>query len=74
MQLLRIVRNFTRFSTQVLRTQIFDSLTNKQLATPELIKRKLEARIPFHSRVSLVSLYHGKRVRHAIKSCFSEKK
>jgi hypothetical protein len=21
-----------------------------------------------------VSLYHGKRVRHAIKSCFSEKK
>lgn len=74
MQLLRLARNFARFSTPVLRTQIFETLTNKQLATPELIKRKLEARIPFHSRVSLVSIYHGKRVRHAVKSCFSEKK
>jgi len=74
MQLLRFARPFFRLSAQTLRTQIFHTMTNKELATPELIKRSLVKRIPEHSRVSLMSLYHGKRVRHAIKSCFSEKK
>lgn len=74
MQLLRLARTALRFSTQPLRTQVFHSMTNKELATPEIVKRTLIKRIPEHSRVSLVSLYHGKRVRHAIKSCFSEKK
>lgn len=74
MQLLRCLAPALRFSTSVLRTQVFSSLSNKQLATPELMRLQLIKRIPFHSRVSQASLYHGKRVRHAVKSCFSEKK
>ena len=49
-------------------------MTNQQLATPELVKANLLKRIAFHSRLSQIGFYHGKRVRHAIKSCFSEKK
>ena len=60
-----------RFSTKILRTQIFHNMDNKTLATPEIVKKALIQRIPFHSRLSMVSLYHQKRVRHAIKSCFS---
>jgi hypothetical protein len=74
MQLLRSLASAFRFSTSTLRTQVFSTLTNTQLATPELMRLALIKRIPFHSRVSQVSLYHGKRVRHAVKSCFSEKK
>lgn len=74
MQLLRLVNCFARFGTQALRTCVFNTLSNKELATPELMRLQLLKRIPFHSRVSQVSLYHKKRVRHAIKSCFSEKK
>ena len=71
MQLLRLTRLVFRFATQPLRTQIFHTMSDKELATPELVKRALIKRIPDHGRVSMVSLYHGKRVRHAIKSCFS---
>lgn len=74
MNLLRTLRTIATFSTQVTRTQIFHTMSNRTLATPELVKRQLLARIPFHSPLSMVSLYHGKRIRHAIKSCFSEKK
>lgn len=74
MNLLRGIRTLASFSTQVSRTQIFHTMSNRTLATPELVKRHLLARIPFHSPLSMVSLYHGKRIRHAIKSCFSEKK
>ena len=74
MQLLRALGAAFRFSTSALRTQVFSTLTNTQLATPELMRLQLIKRIPFHSRLSQVSLYHGKRVRHAVKSCFSEKK
>jgi len=71
MQLLKMARNVMQFSTQLLRTQVFSPMTNKQLATPELVRKVLNARLPFHSKVSLVSLYHKKRVRHATFSCFS---
>lgn len=74
MNLLHAYRTLARFSTQVTRTQIFHTMSNRTLATPELVKRHLLTRIPFHSPLSMVSLYHGKRIRHAIKSCFSEKK
>jgi hypothetical protein len=75
MQVLRLARTAMRFGTQkLLPTQVFSPLTNKQLATPELVKKIMLKRIAFHSKVSLVSLYHKKRVRHAIKTCFSEKK
>ena len=74
MQLLRYSVNVFKFCTKIYRTQVFHNLSNKQLATPELVKANLIERIPFHSRVSQVSLFHGKRVRHAVKSCFSEKK
>jgi hypothetical protein len=71
LQLLRSVRNVFWIANIPLRTQIFAPLSNKELATPELVRHHLLKRLPNHSRVSLVSLYHGKRVRHAIKSCFS---
>ena len=71
MQLLRAAKTLFRFASQPLRTQVFQGYTNKQLATPELMRLELIKRIPFHSRLSQVSLYHGKRVRHAIKTCFS---
>lgn len=71
MNLLRTVRILATFSTQITRTQIFHKMSNRTLATPELVRRHLLARIPFHSPLSMVSLYHGKRIRHAVKSCFS---
>lgn len=71
MQLLRVIRPLFRFATERLRTETFRCFTNKQLATPELVRLELIKRIPFHSRLSQVALYHGKRVRHAIKTCFS---
>ena len=71
LQLLRSARNLFWITSTPLRTQIFTPLSNKQLATPELVRYHLLKRLPQHSRVSQVSLYHGKRVRHAIKSCFS---
>jgi hypothetical protein len=74
MNFARILRTASFFSTQVFRTQVFHTLSNKTLATPELVRRHLISRIPFHSPISQVSLYHGKRARHAVKTCFSEKK
>lgn len=41
------------------------------MSTPELMKKVILKPIHMHSRVSQRSLFHGKRVRHAIKSCFS---
>ena len=38
MQLLRSFASALRFSTSTLRTQVFSSLTNTQLATPELMR------------------------------------
>ena len=67
---IRVAFNFCR----KLNTQVFDKLTNKEFATPELMKKILLKPIHMHSRVSQISLYHKKRVRHAVKSCFSEKK
>ena len=67
----KLVGTFARFSTRALRTQIYHTMDNKTLATPELVKRSLKERIPFHSHLSMIGLYHRKRVRHAIKSCFS---
>ena len=61
----------TQHSNRALNTQIFHSMDDRTLATPELAKLAVTKRIPFHSRLSSVGLYHGKRVRHAIKSCFS---
>ena len=70
--MLKLFRFAARFSTTaVTRTQVFHNMSNKTLATPELVKRALLKRIPLHSRLSIVGLYHKKRVRHAIKSCFS---
>jgi hypothetical protein len=74
MQLLRALRTVFRFASQPLRTETFHKFTNKQLATPELVRLELIKRIPFHSKISQVALYHRKRTRHAIKTCFSEKK
>jgi hypothetical protein len=78
MQLLRALRPALRpafcFATEPLRTETFRRFSDKQLATPEMVRLELIRRIPLHSRLSQVSLYHGKRVRHAIKTCFSEKK
>jgi hypothetical protein len=71
MQLLRAAKNIFRFSTPLLRTQVFQRYTNRELATPEMMRLELIKRIPFHSRLSQVSLYHRKRVRHAVFSCFS---
>lgn len=70
----KLVRVVGRFSTQMLRTQVFHCMDNQTIATPELVKKALITRIPFHSRLSQIGLYHGKRTRHAIRSCFSEKK
>ena len=67
----RLVSVVARFSTKILKTQAFHTMDNKTLATPELVKRTLTERIPFHSCLSMVGLYHRKRTRHAIKSCFS---
>jgi hypothetical protein len=53
------------------RTEVFQKLSNKEMATPELVKALIKAPIPFHSRASQVSLYHKKRVRHAVTSSFS---
>jgi hypothetical protein len=74
MQLLRLFRSAYRFATEPLRTEVFHRWTDKQLATPELVRLELIKRIPFHSRLSQIGLYHGKRVRHAVFTCFSEKK
>lgn len=38
MQLLRSLVSAFRFSTSTLRTQVFSTLTNTQLATPELMR------------------------------------
>lgn len=74
MNIFRCLRAVANFSTQALRTEIFHTMSDRTLATPELVRRHLLKRIPFHSPLSQVSLYHGKRIRHAVKSCFSEKK
>lgn len=71
LQLLRSARTLFWYAKTPLRTQIFTPLSNKELATPELVRHHLLKRLAQHSRVSQVSLYHGKRVRHAIKTCFS---
>lgn len=71
-----LFRNVFRYynRTPLRKTEVFESLTDKQLATPEFARALIRKRIDFHSRMSQTHLYHGKRVRHAIKSCFSEKK